>query len=449
MRRGVVLFGGFLLAALWLFGGLIRPHLPTTSPAGVLRFAHFGSYQDYQLWRAIIEAFERSHAGVRIQQEYAPGWYGQYEAKVRQQIVSGTLPHVVLMQAAPFERAARHLVALEDLADAEELEPLIRELEPTADATCRVASRTGETPVLRGLPMSGGNLLLYANLEGFEASAAFLGRPIALPDSSWTMEEFVALARLLTCDFDADGRLDQFGLWPPTWLYYLPFVWSHGAEVVDPANGEWRLQGPQAERAFAQYHDLIAAHRVCPRPAEVPQLLQDVGFLTGKVALCVNGPWFQPFLDATRLRDRYRVLHIPLGPAGRATRVTWDILGVSENTSRSERDQAWQFMRYCLSPEAQARIAESGRALPALRSCQPLFARSRPEVGRAAFVEALAYSRLQPRLPRFAEMDRLIGRHLQRSTTAEPYLGACDFLSGLARDVAALGVPLAPTEAQP
>lgn len=50
------------------------------------------------------------------------------------------------------------------------------------------------------------------------------------------------------------------------------------------------------------------------------------------------------------------------------------------------------------------------------------------------FVEALAYSRLQPVTPFFAEMDRAINRHLRRLLDANHRCDAGRFLADLAED---------------
>ncbi len=391
-----------------------------------IRFAHFGSYEDYELWRDIIDAFEDAHPGLRVRQEYVPGWYGRYDAKIRQQILSGTLPDVALMQFGPFTGLSRHFARLDSLIDAE----VAADLDASALQSFTVTTETHSE--LRGMPLAGGNLLIYCNTECLSLASTFHGRAIDLPDDDWTMEDFAALARDLTCDFDSDGALDQFGFWRPGWVYYLPFVWSFGATLVDQDAARWTLQGPEAEAAMTFYRDPGRGRRVCPEPAEVPQLIQDVGFLTGKVAMCVNGPWFQPFLAGTRLRETYAVLNIPRGPGGRRTRVTWDGLCIPAALPLDRDHAAWKFVRFCVTPGVQEMIASTGRSLPARRSALPAFAGSEDDPRRARFIDALSYSRLQPRVPNFDRIDRAMGRHLQRWIATQPAAEPARFLAELA-----------------
>ena len=146
-----------VVAGWWLFSDTVRHYAGRDGKLGPpwrIRFAHFGSYQDYQLWHGVIEAFESANPDVHVRQEYVPGWYGRYNAKIRQQILSGTLPHVVMMQLGPFTELADHFAALGSLIDQDgSASQLVSQLDETA-------VRAFSTNQLRGLPIAGGNLLI-------------------------------------------------------------------------------------------------------------------------------------------------------------------------------------------------------------------------------------------------------------------------------------------------
>ena len=306
-----------------------------------------------------------------------------------------------------------YIDVMQELADLTELAaPLVDRLEPTGVASFQVVDGAGRVRQ-KGLPVSGGNLLIYCNRDCFDRAAAFRGFEVSPPNADWTMDQFLSIWKLLTCDFDGDVTIDQFGFWLPRWIYYLPFLWSFGAELTDDSLSQWRLNDAHAEEALRFYRNLAVGHRVCPRADEVPQLFQDVGFLTGKVAMCVNGPWFMPFLAKTRLANAYVVAPIPKGRAGSVTRITWDGIVLARNTQDHRRALAWEFMHYVLSKPVQDRIARSGRALPARRDSTGAFVRPPNEAQRRTFQDALSHSRLQPLLTRFGEMDRTINKHFR------------------------------------
>jgi len=180
--------------------------------------------------------------------------------------------------------------------------------------------------------------------------------------------------------------------------------------------------------------DGYLGRRVCPRDEELPQLFQDVGFPTGKVAMCVNGPWFEPFLRRTRMADSYRVYPIPRGPGGRATRMTWDGIVMAPNLSPARRAAVRRFARFLLSATVQDRIASTGRALPARTASLSAFVGDPPDPRRRAFVDALGYARLHPALPDFRAVDRTINAHFARLVDPAQTRSLAAYLEQLAAD---------------
>ncbi len=428
----VVLLGAAV--SWWLFSDTGQRHAQPADQTSTIRFAHFGSFSDYQLWRGIIAEFTLNHPEVVVEQEYVVGLAGHYETKLRQQVLSHTLPDLALIQFGPFVELVNHFADLSELVDASDTGH--RLARGSFDATA-MASFVHDGRQ-QGLPVSGGNLLIYVNRKCIQRVAKVKGTPGPRPHANWTMKEFQRIAQWLTSDLDGDGRIDQFGFWLPRWIYYLPFLWSFGAELTDGPGAVWTLQGDAAEQALRFYRDLAVGDRVCPRDEEVPQLFQDVGFLTGKVAMCVNGPWFMPFLDKTALRDDYLVLPIPRGPGGRATRITWDGVVMVDGLPPKRRAIAERFIRYLLSKRVQDRIARAGRALPARIESLTAFIASGQKSRREPFVEAMANSRLQPVLPAFARVDRAINRHFRYLIDPLSRLPPSVVLERLANDPAIL-----------
>ena len=429
----------------WLFADTYARHWGTGGRPNEIRFAHFGTFRDYELWRGIIEAFEHEYPGtgeaglltgkadsrISIRQEYVVGLAGHYNVKLRQQILSGTLPDVALVQLGPFHEIADHFADLSHLADALSAPDA---LDSTGVAAFRSLGRQA------GLPVSGGNLMIYCNTVCFERAGkpALPGRlhgtGVPLPRDDWTIDDFLQTARLLTCDFDGDGSLDQFGFWLPRWVYYLPFLWSFGGDVTSDGDTRWALNDQAAHQALAFYRSLAVGDRVCPRDEEVPQLFQDVGFLTGKVAMCVNGPWFEPFLAETQLADTYVVRPIPKGPAGRKTRITWDGIVIARDLPAGRRQIAERFVAFVLSKTVQDRIARTGRALPARIASVAAYLGTPVDPRRRCFVDGLAYSRTQPLLAAFGEVDRAINRHLDRLLDPRRAANVAQVLDDLASD---------------
>ena len=215
-----------------------------------------------------------------------------------------------------------------------------------------------------------------------------------LNDEAWTIDEFVQVARLLTVDEDGDGRTDQFGFMLPWSIYWLPWHWALEARILDPAREKVAFLGPQCERSLQLWQDLRFKHRVSPTVAELGPMGQNVGFLTGRIAMFCNGPWCMPFLNATDAP--YGVLHTPRGPTGlRATRITWDAMVMSKHSKKKK--QAWLLIHHLTSTPCQELCAKVQRSIPARMSAAGVFATYNPAVEAGKFVQAAReYAWLQP-----------------------------------------------------
>lgn len=406
-----ILVGLPVLAAVgyWLFADTVRYHMPKRFDEPAVRFSHWGDFRMYQMWAEIIAAFHEAHPDIRIHHEYVVGF--RYETKIQQQIVSGDAPDVMLFQDEPFVTfAPRAFADLSEFVDDPNVGIDLRgDYLDTAVDSFLVDGRP------YGIPFLGGNLLIVWNKRCFAAADRLHGRKIRRPFDGWTMDDFLEIARDVTVDEDGDGRIDHFGFMLPHWVYFLPIMWSHGVDVLDPTRSEWRLMGPAAERVFELYRKMRWEYRICPTPLEQSEMLTDTAFFTGRVAMCMNGPWLQPFLNATSMGPsdgkppEYGIAHIPYGPGGeRYTRITWDALCVFKDLSSERKRRAWTFIRFACGKTGQDSIAKWQQALPALRASLDTFRRQDNGSGAYRFVDALTYSRLQPITRHWYPMDRVL-----------------------------------------
>jgi multiple sugar transport system substrate-binding protein len=411
----------------WLFADTVRHHQPGPFDTRTIRFAMWGGYQEYLMWKEIIAAFHASHPDIDVHLEYVVAM--RYETKIQQQLVAGDAPDVFLFQDEPFPNFAPKGFAILDDYIARDGLDLKRDYFDTAVASFMLDGR------LRGMPLWGGDNLIYCNKRCFDRATRFHKRPVPLPSDDWTLDDFLRTAQDLTFDEDGDGRIDQFGFTVPLWFYALPLLWPQGMEVLDATNTRWAMTGPAAEKAWQFYQDLRFRYHVSPAPVEQSEMDADTAFFTGRVAMFTSGPWVQPFLRNTSMKDDYRIVHIPRGPTGRATRVTWDAMVMYDGIPPQRKALAWEFIKFACSLPAQKVVARYQRSVPALRAGAEEFIRCDAGQGSRKFVDALAYARLQPISPYWNEMDRQINRHLAGLLSdQEPRQTPAEFLAALAAD---------------
>lgn len=394
-----------LVIGYWLFADTVTHYYAIETDE--LRLSYWGGVNDDRMWREVVAALAAREPEVQVRVEWLP--LTGYMPKIEQQLMAGDAPDVMMFQDEPFPRyASDHFLSVDEFASGDPV--LQRRLDDCWPSAIQSFTCDGR---LRGVPIHGGNVLIYCNLEAFDRASRHHGRAIQPPDRHWSLEEFVATAKDLTIDADGDGRVDQFGFLQPGWVYFMPFVWSHGARFCDESRRRWTFTGEEAVAALEFYADLRHRWGVTPSPDAYAGQNSDTAFLSGRVAMCVNGPWFEPFLCETRLRDRYRVVDIPSGPGGSATRATWDALCIHAKASPRRSSRAWRFVRFAVSREAQLIFAKYRRAVPVRRSCADAYVAYGGGPGSAAdrFAEEMAAARTQPITRAWIPMSRALGQH--------------------------------------
>ncbi len=377
-------------ALFWMFGDTYRYYF--TSKADCLRISYWGSVHEDAVMREIVDKFQKMYPEIPVKREY---YTGVYEEKIQQLLLANEAPDVMQFQDETLPRFIQSgkFEILDDYCQTPGLEiDLEHDYWPTAVACHQYKGTT------YGIPIRGGLCLILYNREMF--------RQINIPEphDNWTMEEFLDTARKLTADVDGDGRLDRYGFQIPSWIYWLPFHFSFGADYLDSTRTIWTLWGPEALASYTFLQDLRFRYRVSPTRNELEQVPSYMLFLTGCVGMFVGGPWDMTRLDAADMD--YGVAQIPIGPAGRATRVTWDSLVMF--TGSKKKDWAWKFIHFVASKAGQDIIGKYRTTMPALKASSEEFVRNnKRDLGRR-WVDALEYSRVQPVSNHWMLMNREI-----------------------------------------
>lgn len=368
-----------------------------------VRFCFFGGYEEWKLWQRMARAFEMENPDLRMKLLYWPG--ANYEDKVKLVMAAGTAPDVLSAQDEPFPNYCQ-LNQFEDLTPY--LQRFPQEYHPSLFFPTALEAFQYEGKQ-RGIPWNGGQLMVYYNRR--------LVREAGLPDPpprDWSMEQFTEYCRRLTRDDDGDGRTDQFGYEiSGNWMYSLiPYVWIWGTDVIDPEMRRCTLNNPKGIAAMQWLRDLRWRWHAAPTAAEFSGAGGAI-FMTGKLGMEINGPWRLPFMRETDVE--WDVWHMPVGPTGeRWTRGTWDALALYRGSRVKE--EAWRWIRYATGRQGQRMVAESGRAIPPRKSEAYAEGFVRPDTPQheERFLEGMAYFRTQ-RIPlRWAEMNVVLARELEK-----------------------------------
>jgi len=330
----------------------------------VVSFWHTYSEEETAFLEGVlIPQFEAANPGVRVESVRID--YGEFRARLVSASAAGAGPDVARID----------IIWSPELAAAGLLEPLSRY--PGFDALlASVYPGPLSTNFYRGeyygLPLTTNTQVYIYNEQIFQEMG------IAAPR---TTSEFEDVTRRLTRR-EADAVLrygyDMGGPW--NW-YLLPWIWSNGGALTDPAITTARgyLDGEATVAIVERIADWANEGILAPN-----MLLQGFdswgSFVNGALAARQDGPWFANWLEANHP-------NVDAGYALMPHEAGLDSISVvgGENIallrSSGQKEAAWTFARFMLSAETQAQFAAVGQI---------------PVVMSAASADVLAGSKYYP-----------------------------------------------------
>ncbi len=311
-----------------------------------------------------IARYEAEHPGVRIRALY----------KETEELRSG-------FQAAALAGAGPELVyGPSDVLDTFHTMGIIRDLGPWVPEAERDDFVTGALTFLPARDDRSRRDLVQVG-DRFGNHLALVYNRRLVPEPPRTTAELVAIARDCTVDGDGDGRSDQYGLvWNFTEPFFaVPFLTGFGGwvfrepESTPPTPG---LDSPAMAAALGFIRDLREVHRVAP--ANCDYELADSLFKTGRAAMIINGDWsWSDYLAIPEIDAAVAVLPVvdetsaPMRPM-----VAPKGYSLNANATGPAADVAMDFVRHVTGDEAQRRLVNRLRMLPARASAweDPVFA---------------------------------------------------------------------------
>jgi len=356
-----------------------------------VRFCFWGGFLELKLWEELKALYERLYPDTVLELEYSPG---EYHRKLRLNLIAGTAADVIMVddEFYPTYSKSGNLEDLDPYIERDRDELNLDDFLPTSL----------ESFIYEGkhfaLPWDGFSVVVFYNCDIFDAAG------VPYPEDDWTWDDLRRLAIALTKDFDNDGRIDQFGFNITfTWRDAEPIIWSYGGDILTPDKKRFAMNTPETIAALQYLYDLKFKHHTIPQAGELTGMLGEIQILTGRIAMLMA-----PAFMMTNMRGveamRWDIVHMPSGPTGKATRLSWDGLAIYPGSQHKE--EAWRFIKTVLSDEGQRIVGKLQRNLPVRRSVA-LDTYIDPETPQKVekFVEAIEYGRLTPITVKYAEIE--------------------------------------------
>ncbi|KAB2845516.1 MAG: ABC transporter substrate-binding protein [Melioribacteraceae bacterium] len=307
----------------------------------------------------LISKFENEHPDIKITAQYIPTGDALIQ-KLITAVQSKTAPDISWL----------HADYMEDLVDADaifKMEYFINgengitdeELKKIYPALLQYSSWKGE---LYSLPMEATNLALIYNKDMFKE----VGLDPERPPQTW--DELKEYSAKLTLDKNNDGNFERIGFFIPNypaagplgnWMVwqFLPYIWQAGGFVITEDQSKVIYNDAPGVNALTLWKELYQSQKLNKFTNDY-----DIAFASQRLAMAMDGPWNLPRYEEIVKDFNYGFAFLPEGPVKRATVVGGEYLAIFKQSKHPEA--AWTFLKWMISPEAQAEWSMLSKYLP-------------------------------------------------------------------------------------
>ncbi|MCG8370321.1 MAG: extracellular solute-binding protein [Proteobacteria bacterium] len=328
----------------------------------VIRWTFWGGERTVRTYREVAARFVARHPDIAVDVVILP--WGQYWTKLQTQAASGLAPDVISLVSASAGVWINHgaLLPLDDFVARSGLD--LTQYYRGAVDSMRWSGRQYALPI----EVAAGAVVY--SIDRLEE--------LGIPQEEWppadrpmNWRDFKALARQLTLR-DERGNVVQYGIGSGGWWSDILFGLYGGTFVdrrVNPTRPD--IAGDEAlVRALIEVFQLMHAERV-QAPASVFQTSDYSGdqvLRSNQFAMAYHGPYV---LETLR-ENGVRVGITPI-PAGDVPIQSVSVNAVGIYRDSEHPDEAWEFVRFLASPDAQAVITNTLRSVPVSRLAEGAF----------------------------------------------------------------------------
>lgn len=373
MTRGILaalLLSAALVAALF---GL----LASDDASEYLVFSTWGTATEVESFQRLIQHYNATRNPehpVRL----SHGEQNQYSERLLVQAAARSLPDLIHIDRIELPLFVQRGL-FEDLTPRIESDPdfTLQVFLPDLLPGCRVNGR------YYGIPHNFSTLVLYYNRDHFDAEG------IPYPDSTWTWQEMLRAAQRLT-KREADGKVARYGCLVNIIIPTL--IEQNGGRILNESLDSCVIASPETEGAVQFVVDLSEKQRVTW--SLLAQNLQwDDMFAGGRLSMIANGRWAAAWYMRSMPSGAVNVAPLPRGRLRKGAFVN-HMMSISAQSRK--KGEAWDFLKFLVSEEAQRMVNAGGANIPSLRSVaySPDFLRHRttPTMDNAVFLEELPHS---------------------------------------------------------
>lgn len=357
----------------------------SSTDAVEITYNTWGDLAEQAVWQAMADDFNAANPDIKVKIDVSD--QETYWEKLDGLFASQTPPDVFAMDTALYPDWQSRGMLLN--------------LQPYIDATPGLLDGLFKNPLkvyqrddgYYGLPRDFQATVMFYNKDLFDQAG------LPYPSKDWTWDDLRAMAQTLTVDENGDGIPEQYGFacdLSDMEQCWSEAIWSYGGEVVNDDHTKTLIAEPAARQAWKLFYDMTFVDQSMPDSQALAELGDDP-FKTGKVAMTPMDHSTMPGYADTDFQ--WDVLVMPAGPATQATSL--DTTGLVVSKDSPYPNEAWEFIKYVLSPQGQKHLTQLGRTVPVnkLVAESPYFMDQKVGdqiIYQEAFLESLGFVRIKP-----------------------------------------------------
>lgn len=324
----------------------------------------------------VVDSFIKAHPDLKVEVDSGP--WGDYVKKIQTMMASGTAPDTWFQENAVILGNGAKGAAL-DLA-----EMVKKDLKADEYSPALFAAKEGDH--LWGVPHDVNNIALAYNKDLFDKAG------IPYPDDKWTYQDMFDAAKKLTTEGEPGSKTWGYLYQGSITLGWFPFGKVYGGQILNADKTKAVLddnywKGIEFAASFVK--DGISPDSDLMRELGGPQQI----FGNNKAGMMfLTFSTVKPILDAFPNLN-WDVTLIPNGFDGKridpSVTNSWMIYS---RAKKEDQQNAWGFLKYYLSKEAQDTMAKAGTALPVYTTSQQVLLDSIKKPDVKAFTEGLKFA---------------------------------------------------------
>lgn len=359
--------------------------------------------------RAMADAFEKKNPGIKVNVEVTA--WDQYWTKLEAAASGGSLPDVFWMHPNQAARYASNSVLL-DLTDKIKGSSLVS-LDKFPKDLVKVYENGGKN---YALPKDFDTIGLWYNKKLFDEAG------VAYPNENWTWNDLLAASKKIT---NAEKGIYGFGAPLDLQQGFDNFIFQNGGKVLSDDKTKSGFDTPAVKEAMQWYVDLSVKEKVSPNQQQFSENSYTAFFESGKTAMALFGSWMLSEFGANEYVAKN--CDVTVLPQGKQRATIYNGLGNAVAASTKHKEEAWKFVEYLGSEEANKIQAESGVAIPAYQGTTDAWIKTQTKFNSKVYADMLKYAVINPYSKETDKWQTAEKETLLKAFTGEvPVNDACD-----------------------